>query len=233
MNKIKMTSLALLLVSSTTATAGITDFFSTKDKVIKGSAHHFYNDSRSDALTEFVQDIHSEYGLFIARFKEHSETYIGAHNKDKMKRFGTDVTAYSDLTFSKHGDSYRLYYTTYATGRPVIIKLDKTHNDQIDGLFEDMTKKADHVKIEGTRSFSRGGISLTAKNLKDVKSITLSCKEEIHSDNSGGNRCLTKTGGIDFGNKETKVEIKGARRNTEVPKKNLKTWAQDYWNNKI
>lgn len=227
MKKVILSSLIILVAASAFAGGGTIGSDS-----VNGSAQHFY-DENSDIITELAKDLHDKYGLFVANFKQHSETYVGDFNLNKMKNNGADVMAYSDLTFSKSGENYRLYYNTYKTNRPVIITLDSKYNLAIDRLFLDITQEASYVKIDGAAGYGRGGTYLFAKNLTDVKELTLTCIRIIHSDQSGGNRCETKASGINFSKKETEVRVKGPRAEVTVPKKYLRTWSENYWNGKF
>lgn len=213
---------ALAVLASSSSFAGGTDV---------GSAQHFYSREQSGSLTKFAMAVHEKYGLYVTKLKEHSETYVGAYNIDKMKLGGSDVTAYSDLTFMKSGDHFQMYYNTPATNRPVIIELDTENNAVITSLLSDMTAYADYVGIDGAASYGRGGSHLSAQNLAGVVRITLSCQTVVYSDGSGGDSCLTKTSGINFSDKKTKVMV--GPEQIEVPKKFLKTWADAYWNKKF
>ncbi len=228
MKKVILSSLVILVAASAFAGGG-----TVGSDAVKGSAQHFYSDENSDAITELAKDLHDKYGLFVANFKQHSETYVGDFNLNKMKNKGADVVAYSDLTFSKSGESYRLYYNTYKTNRPVIITLDSKYNSAIEKLFLDIKQEASFVEIDGATGYGRGGSHLTARNLSDVKELTLTCTRIIQSDLSGGNRCQTKTSGIDFAKNETEVIVQGAHAEVMVPKKYLRTWSENYWNGKF
>lgn len=228
MKKVILSSLVILVAASAFAGGGTVGSDS-----VKGSAQHFYSDENSDVITELAKDLHDKYGLFVANFKQHSETYVGDFNLNKMKSHGADVIAYSDLKFTKSGESYRLYYNTYKTNRPVIITLDPKYNSAIDRLFLDIKQEASFVEIDGATGYGRGGTHLIARNLTDVKELTMTCTSIIQSDKSGGNRCETKTSGIDFSKAETEVSVLGLQAEVVVPKKYLRTWSKNYWNSKF
>lgn len=227
------------LLFSNIASASLFNFFnnsnSQKESTVMGQASYFYDEKDATDLMEgFVSELHNEYELFVAEYRKFNTSYISASNLERESRFKTDLTAYSDLTFRRRGQSYELTYSPYKSNGSVMIQLDAKYNAKIDQFFANAQRKADFVKLDGIASYGRGGTHLEAKNIDGIKSLTLSCRRESHYDGSQGDYCSLKSDQIDFSKSSIEVFIDSSNSGkVSVPKKNLKTWADDFWNNRI
>lgn len=229
--KVENLILGALLVSSTTVFAGPGSIGSSELAKVPGTAMHMYrqNDAK---LMSLMTELHSKYDLVITKYKMHLGTYFGDYNMKEFKENVADVTAYSDLTFEKHGEAYRLTYQAHKTANEVMIELSQTQNAAIDKLFADLMLSSS-VEVKGAGFYGRGGTHLSATNLEKPQSLTLSCKTTIYRDSSGGTDCTTQSSEINLANPSTTVTIYGSEGVSVVPVKYLKTWQRSYWDRKF
>lgn len=220
-----MFTLSLLSLASCSSYQGSRDIAS--EKPLYASAEYYY-ESESDRMTQFVQEIHKDWDMFIAKYNDYNETYVGAYNKHKLK-VRSKVKVYSDLSFRKKGNAYTVSYSPYASNSAMIIDLDPKYNQTIEQLFTDLQREAHFVTIDGVPSAGRSGAHLSAKDLPLANEITLKCKNVIYvSDNSGGNRCEISARNLDIKGSDTKIFVDVGGNQNQIDKKELRTWNKNY-----
>jgi len=207
--------LLILLISFSTFSLG-------NPRDVYGEAQYFYDLTRasvfgginyeSDEITEFVKQVHESNGLPI---------------NVRNTSLRSTVTEYSHLSFSRNGENYFLKIPAPGEGE-VVIPISQ-NLIMIARFFADIQSRAHFIQIDGAARYGRGGTHLEARNLPEINDLTLICRREIYSDDSGGNHCKLLAKQINFNNANTTVFVSGSNsQEVIVPTINLKTWSQDY-----
>lgn len=182
------------------AQAGI---FSQDKKVI---GINFYDKKESKQLTSIVKDITNQEQLGSLTFNTPRKSV-----KTKFRK----------ITFEKQFGEIKIRAIKIGNEDSIYTTLDSKHTEVVEKLFADASKKADLISSYSGMTYERGGITHSLRNIGEIKSITLTCSNEIYSDKSGGDSCFTRTENIDLNAEGLTI----LRDNRIVPEVN--------WNNSV